>query len=130
MEWTKEQKEAIETKNCKLLVAAGAGSGKTAVLVERIIQKVIKDKIRDKNLFPVIYHDYSTDTVESYNGEEAVSLSQPRYKVRKVKEGGRIYKALKPLLSVASEKRKVWEPKERELLTNNLSPAKKKKIGL
>ena len=82
-------------------------------------QKVIKDKIRDKNLFPGIYHDYSTDTVESYNGIEAVSLSQPRYKVRKVKEGGRIYKALKPLLSVASEKRKVWESKERKLLTNN-----------
>ncbi|WP_411679923.1 helicase-exonuclease AddAB subunit AddA [Clostridium thailandense] len=38
--WTKEQKEAIFTKNCNLLVAAGAGAGKTAVLVERIIQRV------------------------------------------------------------------------------------------
>lgn len=84
-------------------------------------QKVIKDKIRDKNLFPGIYHDYSTDTVESYNGIKAVSLSQPRYKVRKVKEGGRIYKALKPLLSVASEKREKWKPKPegRKILTDN-----------
>lgn len=38
--WTEEQKEAIFTKNCNLLIAAGAGAGKTAVLVERIIQKI------------------------------------------------------------------------------------------
>ena len=38
--WTKEQKKAITTKNCNLLVAAGAGAGKTAVLVERIIQRI------------------------------------------------------------------------------------------
>ncbi|EJP6473851.1 helicase-exonuclease AddAB subunit AddA [Clostridium botulinum] len=43
--WTDEQKQAIFTKNCNLLVAAGAGAGKTAVLVERIIQKIL-DKER------------------------------------------------------------------------------------
>ena len=42
--WTDEQREAIFTKNCNLLVAAGAGAGKTAVLVERIIQRIIDDK--------------------------------------------------------------------------------------
>lgn len=36
--WTKEQREAIYTRDCNLLVAAAAGSGKTAVLVERIIK--------------------------------------------------------------------------------------------
>ena len=41
--WTKEQLEAINTRNCNLLVAAAAGSGKTAVLVERII-KMISDE--------------------------------------------------------------------------------------
>ncbi|MBQ9314464.1 MAG: helicase-exonuclease AddAB subunit AddA [Clostridia bacterium] len=55
MEWTKEQKQAIETKNCKLLVAAGAGSGKTAVLVQRIIDKVIKDKIDIDRLLIVTF---------------------------------------------------------------------------
>lgn len=35
--WTDEQLNAIELHGCNLLVAAGAGSGKTAVLVERII---------------------------------------------------------------------------------------------
>jgi len=42
--WTEEQREAIFTKNCNLLVAAGAGAGKTAVLVERIIQRIIDNK--------------------------------------------------------------------------------------
>ena len=38
--WTKEQLEAIETRGHNLLVAAAAGSGKTAVLVERIIRMI------------------------------------------------------------------------------------------
>src|SRR5699024_2418871 len=40
--WTKEQQEAIDTSGKHLLVAAAAGSGKTAVLVERSIQKIIR----------------------------------------------------------------------------------------
>ena len=38
--WTPEQLEAITRRDCNLLVAAGAGAGKTAVLVERIIRKI------------------------------------------------------------------------------------------
>ena len=41
--WTKEQQAVIDSRNSNLLVAAAAGSGKTAVLVERIIQ-MITDK--------------------------------------------------------------------------------------
>ncbi|OZU87954.1 helicase-exonuclease AddAB subunit AddA [Virgibacillus indicus] len=40
--WTREQEEAIYTDGSDVLVAAAAGSGKTAVLVERIIQKLLK----------------------------------------------------------------------------------------
>ena len=43
--WTDGQLLAIEEKGQNILVAAGAGSGKTAVLVERIIQKIINDKM-------------------------------------------------------------------------------------
>ena len=43
--WTKEQQAVIDSRNSNLLVAAAAGSGKTAVLVERIIQMITdKDK--------------------------------------------------------------------------------------
>ncbi|MCR5702607.1 MAG: helicase-exonuclease AddAB subunit AddA [Lachnospiraceae bacterium] len=40
MNWTDEQESVIKARDCNLLVSAAAGSGKTAVLVERIIQKV------------------------------------------------------------------------------------------
>ena len=43
--WTKEQQDAITKKNSNILVAAAAGSGKTAVLVERIIRKIIDNKV-------------------------------------------------------------------------------------
>ena len=38
--WTKEQNEAINTEGNNILVSAGAGSGKTAVLSERVLRKV------------------------------------------------------------------------------------------
>lgn len=38
--WTKEQQQAIEFRKESLLVAAAAGSGKTAVLVERIVSMI------------------------------------------------------------------------------------------
>ena len=37
--WTDEQWEAIVKDNENILVSAGAGSGKTAVLTERVIEK-------------------------------------------------------------------------------------------
>ena len=42
MPWTKEQLAAIETEGNNIIVSAGAGSGKTAVLTERVYQKLIK----------------------------------------------------------------------------------------
>ena len=41
MAWTEAQKKAIESRDKNLLVAAAAGSGKTAVLVQRIIGLVL-----------------------------------------------------------------------------------------
>lgn len=38
--WTDKQQQVIDTRNKSILVSAAAGSGKTAVLVERIIKKV------------------------------------------------------------------------------------------
>ena len=40
--WTKEQEEAIYTEGTNIIVSAGAGSGKTAVLTERVLEKVKK----------------------------------------------------------------------------------------
>lgn len=45
--WTKEQKAVIESRNRNLLVSAAAGSGKTAVLVERIIRMITDEDPTD-----------------------------------------------------------------------------------
>lgn len=43
MNWTEQQRQAIEERGKNLLVAAAAGSGKTAVLVERIKRLILED---------------------------------------------------------------------------------------
>lgn len=40
--WTTEQLEAINTEGTNIIVSAGAGSGKTAVLSERVLRKVLE----------------------------------------------------------------------------------------
>lgn len=44
IEWTEDQKSIINIRNCNILVSAAAGSGKTAVLVERIFQRMIDEQ--------------------------------------------------------------------------------------
>ena len=42
-QWTKEQQQAIDSRGGTILVSAAAGSGKTTVLVERVIRR-LEDK--------------------------------------------------------------------------------------
>lgn len=42
MSWTREQQQVIELQDRNILVSAAAGSGKTAVLVERILHKMTR----------------------------------------------------------------------------------------
>lgn len=44
VEFTKEQQKVIDLRDRNILVSAAAGSGKTAVLVERIIQMILDEK--------------------------------------------------------------------------------------
>lgn len=45
--WTDEQLQAINVEGCNVIVSAGAGSGKTAVLTQRVLRKL-------KVIFPLI----------------------------------------------------------------------------
>ena len=45
MDWTDKQKRAIGIRNSNILVSAAAGSGKTAVLVERIVELILNEKV-------------------------------------------------------------------------------------
>ncbi len=53
--WTREQAAAIQLRGADILVSAAAGSGKTAVLVERIIQIVTVERVPILNLLVVTY---------------------------------------------------------------------------
>ena len=49
MNWTLEQEQAINEEGKNIIVSAGAGSGKTAVLSERVIRK-LKQKVNINEL--------------------------------------------------------------------------------
>ncbi|MDR0519401.1 MAG: helicase-exonuclease AddAB subunit AddA [Clostridiales Family XIII bacterium] len=55
--WTPEQKEAIEVRGKDILVAAAAGSGKTAVLTERILRLVTEDRVPVSSLLVLTFTD-------------------------------------------------------------------------
>ncbi len=55
MGWTKAQQRAIELRDKNILVSAAAGSGKTAVLVERILKLIIDEKVGVDELLVVTF---------------------------------------------------------------------------
>lgn len=55
MAFTNEQQQAIDKKGSNILVSAAAGSGKTTVLVARIINKIIKQKVDIDKLLIVTF---------------------------------------------------------------------------
>jgi ATP-dependent helicase/nuclease subunit A len=54
-EWTTEQRRAIERRDGDLLLDAGAGSGKTSVLVERFVASVMEDGIDVSALLTITF---------------------------------------------------------------------------
>ena len=55
MRWTEEQEQAIGSRGSDILVSAAAGSGKTAVLTERIKQLILKDGISVDEMLVVTF---------------------------------------------------------------------------
>ena len=82
MKWTESQHEAIVARDSNLLVSAAAGSGKTAVLVERIIKLIVEDKVDIDKLLIVTFTNAAAgemrerileaivDEMEKENGDE------------------------------------------------------------
>lgn len=55
MELTQSQKQIIEQNNKNLLVSASAGSGKTFVVIERILNRILNDKVSVDKLLVVTF---------------------------------------------------------------------------
>lgn len=53
--WTDKQQKAIDTRNKNLLISAAAGSGKTAVLVERILKILEEERISIESMLIVTF---------------------------------------------------------------------------
>jgi ATP-dependent helicase/nuclease subunit A len=71
VKWTDDQWKAIYAKNQDILVAAAAGSGKTAVLVERMIQRILseEDPINVDELLVVTFTNASAAEMRHRIGE-------------------------------------------------------------
>jgi ATP-dependent helicase/nuclease subunit A len=80
--WTEDQWKAIMAKDRNILVAAAAGSGKTAVLVERIIQKILSpdDPVNVDELLVVTFTSASAAEMRHRIGEalEAAIIQNPK----------------------------------------------------
>ena len=79
VKYTKEQWKAVSESGCNILVSAAAGSGKTAVLTERIIQKIINPENPENidSLLIVTFTDAATSEMRqriSAKLDEAFSL--------------------------------------------------------
>lgn len=86
-QWTKEQEKAINTRGKNILVAAAAGSGKTAVLVDRIRKMVSEEGVPISEFLVVTFTKAAAAEMKeklrnSIKGElakEGISVDQSRY---------------------------------------------------
>jgi ATP-dependent helicase/nuclease subunit A len=88
VQWTNEQQLAIDAKGHDILVAAAAGSGKTAVLVERIIQKLVNqdDPVDIDQLLVVTFTNAAAQEMRSRIGtalEKALEANPSSQHLRK-----------------------------------------------
>ncbi len=84
--WTQEQNQVIESRDQSLLVSAAAGSGKTAVLVQRILDKIMdpKDPVDIDQMLVVTFTNAAAaslrEKIRSKLEEEALSADAVRAK--------------------------------------------------
>ncbi len=64
MKWNKEQLEAINYVGENILVSASAGSGKTAVLVQRLIKRCLIDKIRLDKIIALTFTEAASNEMK------------------------------------------------------------------
>jgi ATP-dependent exoDNAse (exonuclease V) beta subunit len=64
-ELTPEQRRAVERRDGSLLVRAGAGTGKTTVLVERFVQAVVEDGVEVEQVLAITFTEKAAAEMKS-----------------------------------------------------------------
>src|SRR5690606_35241604 len=67
-----KQKSAVEHKNGPLLIIAGAGTGKTTVITERIKHLIVKRNIQPQNILALTFTDKA-----AYEMQERIDILLP-----------------------------------------------------
>lgn len=74
IQWTESQRSAIDARGCSLAVSAAAGSGKTAVLTQRIIEKLRGGADISRLLVVTFTNDAAADLREKIRAALSASL--------------------------------------------------------
>lgn len=107
MGWTKEQQQAIELDDKNILVSAAAGSGKTAVLVERVVSHLLRP---EKKEAPLQEQPWNVDEllVVTFTKAAAAEMSD--------RIGQRLQKAIAQELDRAKPNKKLISRLQRQII--------------
>jgi len=84
VKWTKEQQQAISDRNRNLLVSASAGSGKTAVMTQRIVDLVCKDRVPISNFLIVTFTNASAQDMKLKILKRLQNMPQDEYVLEQI----------------------------------------------
>ena len=75
-QWNTQQQKAITTKHKNILVSASAGSGKTTVLIARLIDLVIRDRIPVSSILAMTFTEAAASEMKKRLAKELHALLQ------------------------------------------------------
>ena len=84
VKWTDEQLDAITDRNKNLLISASAGSGKTTVMTQRIIDLVYKNEIPITRFLIVTFTSASAQDMKAKIVEKLMSLPQTEFVLNQI----------------------------------------------
>lgn len=87
MDYTKDQLRAIETRDRDLIISASAGTGKTAVLIERIFRLISEDGIDITRMLAITYTEKAARELKSKMATKLnTALEEGRVSYRLIEE--------------------------------------------
>ncbi len=101
MAWTQEQRQVIDLRDCSLLVSAAAGSGKTAVLVERILS-MLMDEEHPKDIDRLLIVTFTNAAAGEMKDRIRLAVEQKAEELAQTDPGGRMLEHLQRQISLLS----------------------------